>query len=135
VTEELRRIDSYYQGNKDVKGMFAVDAGSTQGVGQVIEKYELTGKVQGGGYDLLDQTVQLVNKGALAFTIDQQPYLQGFLPVQQLYMYKLSGTLTGTGDVNTGLKFLGKPDVQPYLKTKTRYQGSSEEQRYVQLRA
>ena len=41
LNEELSRIDAYYLGNKDVKGMFAVDAGSTQAVGQVIEKYKL----------------------------------------------------------------------------------------------
>ena len=135
LPEELRRIDSYYQGNKDVKGMFAVDAGSTQGVGQIIEKYKLQGKVQGGGYDLLDKTIEFVDQEILAFTIDQQPYLQGFLPIQQLYMYKLSGSLSGTADVNTGVKFLGKDDVQVYLKNKTRYQGSSDKQQYVQAQA
>ena len=44
-----------------------------------------------GGYDLLPTTVELVSDGVLDFTIDQQPYLQGFLPVQYLYLSKLSG--------------------------------------------
>src|SRR5690606_15097257 len=33
LPEELSRIDAYYQGHQDVKGMFAVDAGSTQMLG------------------------------------------------------------------------------------------------------
>src|SRR3712207_4583049 len=41
VVEELNRIDAYYQGHKDVRGMFAVDGGSTAGVAQVIQKYGL----------------------------------------------------------------------------------------------
>ena len=35
---ELSKIDAYYQGHQDVKGMFAVDAGSTQGIAQTMEK-------------------------------------------------------------------------------------------------
>ena len=73
--------------------MFAVDAGDTQGVGQIIQKHSLKGKVIGGGYDLLPGTLDLINKGFLDFTIDQQPYLQGFYPVIQLFLYKLSGGL------------------------------------------
>ena len=81
-------IDAYYQGHKSLKGMFAVDAGDTQGVGQVIQKYKLQGKVKGGGYDLLPGTLKLIQNGSLQFTIDQQPYLQGFYPVVQLFLQK-----------------------------------------------
>jgi simple sugar transport system substrate-binding protein len=103
-----------------------VDAGSTQGVAQTIQKYKLRGKgVKGGGYDLLPIITKLLASDQLDFTIDQQPYLQGFLPVLQLYMYKASGTLSGIADVNTGLKFLDKDTVVPYNTTKSRYEGSS----------
>ena len=62
--------------------------------------------------------------GQIDFTIDQQPYLQGFLPVLELYLIKASGTLTGPADVNTGLKFLDKETVVPYNSTKSRYEGT-----------
>jgi simple sugar transport system substrate-binding protein len=126
VPKELSTIDAYWLGHKDTKGMFAVDAGSTQGVAQVIKKYSLRDKgVKGGGYDLLEPTIQLLQAGQIDFTIDQQPYLQGFLPVLQLYMYKASQNLTGLADVNTGLVFLDKETVKPYTSTKSRYEGSS----------
>jgi simple sugar transport system substrate-binding protein len=126
VPKELSTIDAYWQGHQNTKGMFAVDAGSTQGVAQVIKKYNLRNKgVKGGGYDLLPTITKLLAAGQIDFTIDQQPYLQGFLPVLQLYMYKASGTLTGVADVNTGLKFLDKETVIPYNNTKSRYEGSS----------
>jgi simple sugar transport system substrate-binding protein len=126
VPHELSTIDAYYQGHKNTKGMFAVDAGSTQSLAQVIQKYSLAGKgVHGGGYDLLPATQKLLAQKQIDFTIDQQPYLQGFLPVLELYMYKVSGTLTGLADVNTGLKFLDSTTVVPYNTTKSRYEGSS----------
>jgi simple sugar transport system substrate-binding protein len=123
---ELSTIDSYVSGHSGVKGLFAVDAGSTQGVAQVIQKHSLRGKgVKGGGYDITPTTQKLLASDQIDFTIDQQPYLQGFLPVLELYLYAVSKTLTGAADVNTGLKFLDKDTVKPYNSTKSRYEGTS----------
>jgi simple sugar transport system substrate-binding protein len=132
TADELARIDAYYQGHKSVKGLFAVDAGSTQGVAQTMQKYGLPNKgIHGGGYDLLPTTLNLINKGFLDFTIDQQPYLQGFYPAVQLFLYKISGGLMVPSDTNTGLLFVTKDNVKPYLTTKTRYEGSSSQEKYV----
>jgi simple sugar transport system substrate-binding protein len=132
LNEELSRIDAYYLGNKDLKGMFAVDAGSTQAVGQVIEKYKLRDQgVKGGGYDTLPKTLELLKADQLDFSIDQQAYMQGFEPVVQLYITKLSGGLTGTGDVNTGLKFITKDDAGTYLDNPSRFEGSTKDQKVI----
>jgi simple sugar transport system substrate-binding protein len=132
ITDELNRIDAYYQGHKDVKGMFAVDAGSTQGVAQVMQKYGLHEKgVRGGGYDITPKTIELLKAGHIDFTIDQQPYLQGFYPVVQLYLYKISGGVTGPADTNTGLVFVTKDDAGQYLETSSRYEGDSEQQKIL----
>src|ERR687894_1950005 len=134
--EELNRIDAYYQGHKDVKGMFAVDAGSTAGVAQVMQQYGLHEKgVRGGGYDLTPKTVELLKAGHIDFTIDQQPYLQGFYPVLQLYLYKISGGVTGPAETNTGLIFVTPETVDRYLQTESRFEGDSEEQKIVQAPA
>jgi simple sugar transport system substrate-binding protein len=126
LPKELSTVDAYWQGHPNTKGMFAVDAGSTQAVAQVIKKYNLRDKdIKGGGYDLLPTIQKLLAAGQMDFTIDQQPYLQGFLPILQLYMYQASGTLTGMADVNTGLKFLDKDTVVPYNSTKSRYEGNA----------
>jgi simple sugar transport system substrate-binding protein len=126
VPAELSTIDSYVSGHPDTKGLFAVDAGSTQSVAQTIQKHSLRGRgVKGGGYDLTPVTQKLLASDQIDFTIDQQPYLQGFLPILQLFMYKMSNSLTGPADVNTGLKFLDRTSVVPYNSTKSRYEGSS----------
>jgi simple sugar transport system substrate-binding protein len=124
LTQELSTIQAYITAHQNYKGFFAVDGGSTQSIGQVLQKAG-PGKFKGGGYDLTPVTQQTVASGALQFTIDQQPYLQGFLPILQLYMYKASQSLTGIADVNTGLKFLDKTTVAPYNSTKSRYEGTS----------
>jgi simple sugar transport system substrate-binding protein len=134
VTRGLSIIDAYAQGHPDLAGMLAVDAGSTQSVGQVVQKYSMRDKglKVAGGFDLVPETLNAINGGSLDFTIDQQPYLQGFLPVLYLYLYKLSGGLMFPSETNTGLLFVTKDNVKPYLDTKTRFEGSSTEQQVVQ---
>ncbi len=132
VNEEVTRVDSYYVGHKDVKGMFAVDAGSTMSVGKAMEKYGLAAKgVHAGGFDLLPQTLDAIAKGDLDFTIDQQPYLQGFYTVMEMAMFKFSGGLTGPSEINTGLKFVTKSNVEPYRSTQSRYEGNSSAEKVV----
>jgi simple sugar transport system substrate-binding protein len=126
VPAELTAISQYVTGHPNTKGLFAVDGGSTQSIAQVIRKQNLRSKgVKGGGFDLTPVTETLLNAGDLDFTIDQQPYLQGFLPILELFMYKISKTLTGPADVNTGLKFITKDLIGPYVTTKSRYEGTS----------
>jgi simple sugar transport system substrate-binding protein len=125
VPGELSVIDAYATGHPTTKGFFAVDAGSTQGLAQTIQKHGLRAKgVKGGGYDLTPITEQLLASGQIDFTIDQQPYLQGFFPILELYMYNITQKLTGIADVNTGLKFLDKTSIGPYNSTKSRYEGT-----------
>jgi simple sugar transport system substrate-binding protein len=124
IPQELTTINSYVTGHPNTKGMFAVDAGSTQSVGQAIQTHSLKGKVKGGGYDLTPVTEQALASGAIQFTIDQQPYLQGFLPVLELYLYQVTQHLTGIADIDTGLKFLDQSTVKPYVTTKSRYEGT-----------
>jgi simple sugar transport system substrate-binding protein len=126
VTQGLSIIDAYVQGHPGLAGLLAVDAGSTQSVGQTVAKYQLRGKglKVAGGFDLVPETLASVKNGDLDYTIDQQPYLQGFLPVLALYLYKLSGGLIFPTQTNTGLLFVTKDNVDPYQSTKTRYEGS-----------
>lgn len=125
VPAELTVINAWAIGHPTAKGMFAVDAGSTQGLAQTIQKQGLKAKGWvGGGYDLTPITEQLLAAGDIAFTIDQQPYLQGFLPILELYLYKASQGLSGIADVDTGLKFLTKTTVLPYSSTNSRYEGT-----------
>jgi simple sugar transport system substrate-binding protein len=132
--ESLNAIEAYYLGHTDVAGMFAVDAYSTQGTGQVVQAQDArAGALKAaGGYDLLPTTVELVSSGVLDFTIDQQPYLQGFLPVMYLYFSKLSGGVVLPPETNTGLVFLGPDSAQLFLDTSSRFEGDDEAQKVVE---
>jgi simple sugar transport system substrate-binding protein len=126
VATEVKRIETTYREHKGLRGLFAVDAGSTAGVAHVMRKHRLHARgVKAGGYDLLPTTLRAIHDGHMDFTIDQQPYLQGFQPVVQLFLHRYSSGLVVPADTNTGLNFLTRRNVARYLTTQTRFEGSS----------
>ncbi|GAA1710612.1 substrate-binding domain-containing protein [Fodinicola feengrottensis] len=120
---ELNAITAAYTGHPSAKGIYAVDAGSTASIAQLITSKNLQGKIHAGGYDLLADTIKGVGAGALDFTIDQSAYLQGLLPVLYLYLYRLSGTLVTPPFTDTGLTFVTKDNVAGYASADSRYEG------------
>jgi simple sugar transport system substrate-binding protein len=136
VPGELSTIDAYWVGHSSTKGMYAVDGGSTESLARVMQKYGLAAKgIKAGGFDLTEATQKLLQEGNIEFTIDQQPYQQGFLPILQLFFWRVSGSLTGPAEVDTGLKFLNKTTVAPYVESKTRYEGTSSAVTVVPIKA
>ena len=64
-------------------------------------------------FDLNDGLVKSVQSGAVQFAVDQQPYLQGYLAVDSLWLYKTNGNISGGGvaPVLTGPAFVTKTNV------------------------
>jgi simple sugar transport system substrate-binding protein len=117
---------AYLLGNKSgLVAAAAVDAGSTELLGPQLAAVGLAGKIPAGGFDLTPGTLTAINGGQLDFTINQDPYLQGFLPTLYLYLFNLTGGLVLPPDTDTGLTFVTKSNVGPYLNTKTSYLGSA----------
>jgi simple sugar transport system substrate-binding protein len=136
VPGELSTIDAYWVGHPSTKGMYAFDGGSTESLAKVMQKYGLPAKgIKAGGFDLTEETQKLLQEGNIEFTIDQQPYQQGFLPILQLFFWRASGSLSGPAEVDTGLKFLNKETVAPYVESKSRYEGTSTEAKVIPIKA
>jgi simple sugar transport system substrate-binding protein len=80
--------------------------------------------VKVGTFDLNADAAKAVQSGDLQFCIDQQPYLQGYLAVTQLYLYKKNGNIMGGGKATlTGPSFVDKSNVAtilPFIDQNTR---------------
>ena len=133
---EKTAIEAYWTGHQTTKGMYAVDGGDTAELAGVMQKLGLNAKgVKAGGFDLAEKTQKGLHEGFLEFTIDQQPYLQGFVPILQMFQWHVSGSLSGPAEVNTGLKFVDKESITPYVNSKSRYEGTSSEAKVVPIAA
>ncbi|WP_328497720.1 sugar ABC transporter substrate-binding protein [Streptomyces sp. NBC_00414] len=69
-------------------------------------------------FDLNKEMVDAVKSGDIAFAVDQQPYLQGYLSVDSLWLYKTNGNFSGGGQepVLTGPAFVDKENVDDIAK-------------------
>ncbi|MFF3513475.1 sugar ABC transporter substrate-binding protein [Streptomyces sp. NPDC002573] len=64
-------------------------------------------------FDLNKDLTNAVQKGDIQFAVDQQPYLQGYLAVDSLWLEKNNGNYSGGGEqpVLTGPAFVDKSNV------------------------
>jgi len=69
-------------------------------------------------FDLSKDLVKAVQNGTIEFAVDQQPYLQGYLAVDSLWLYKTNGNFSGggTAPVLTGPAFITKDNVDAVAK-------------------
>jgi simple sugar transport system substrate-binding protein len=85
--------------------------------GQAVKAVAATGaKIQVGTFDVNADVVQNIVDGKLAFAIDQQPYVQGYLGVTGIYLKILNGNDVGGGQpVYSGPAIITKDNAQSVL--------------------
>ena len=126
TAQQTKVARSFVGLNQAYRGFYGLDADSTQAVGAAVKRYYLSQRgTKAGGFDITPAIARLINGGTLEFAIDQQPYLQGFLVILQLYMYKVSDGLTGVADTDTGLRFIDKTAVEPFAQARSVFEGTS----------
>jgi simple sugar transport system substrate-binding protein len=125
---EQPAIKAYLLGHKNLKGAFAVDGGSTEFLGTQLKAAGLS--IPSGGFDTQGTSLPNIKQGLMDFTIYQDPYLQGFLPVLYMYLFNLSGGTIVPPDTDTGLSFIEKATLGNY-QVSSRFQGQTTAQKYI----
>jgi len=108
LTTAVGVIENAYLANPDVTAFLGVDVFS-ESIGTFIEANQLNGKVFGAGYDLTEGTLQHVKDNAMQLTIGQNPFLQGYYPVVQLFTESQYGY--APLDMSTGAFLVTKDNV------------------------
>jgi simple sugar transport system substrate-binding protein len=94
-------ITSYIAKNPDVKLIITDHGALTATMGTYLKSAGLQpGQVFGAGFDLSAATVSAIKEGWVGAVLDQQPFLQGFLPIVQICLsakYGFSGLHIDTG--------------------------------------
>jgi simple sugar transport system substrate-binding protein len=94
------RIGAYLTAHPDTTAYF--DTGFWHaGVARVLADRNIApGKILLGGFDLVPEAVQQMKNGYIQVEVDQQPYMQGFMPVMEVYLSKTVGL--APADIDTG---------------------------------
>ncbi len=112
LTQGAAIFETYLIANPDAKAIISVDA-NTQSHGVVIRNLGLEGKVISGGWDLVPTTLDNIMDGYTEFTIDQQPYVQGFYPVLALYLYHQYSI--APANIDSGAGIVGPHNIHDVL--------------------
>ena len=108
--------------DKDVN--WVITLGAAQALDTIKAIKATNSKAKVGTFDLNIDAAQAVKDGLLQFCIDQQPYLQGYLAITQLYLFKKNGNVMGGGGpVLTGPSFVDKTNIDkilPFVQQNTR---------------
>lgn len=79
-----------------------------------VQALGVADKVKVASYDLSANFVKAVADGKAIFAVDQQPYLQGYLPVTFLAQHAANGTMPA-GNVATGPSFVTKDNAKQVI--------------------
>jgi len=131
IYAQLDAVVQYVDMHPGLPGAVALDSGSTEGLALALNKLAPGQRAPlAVGAGVLPAALKLVADGSIEFTVDQQPYQQGFVAALQLFLTKLSGGLLQPADVPVSPIFVTRANVGTYLNTRTRFEGSSSRQRY-----
>jgi ribose transport system substrate-binding protein len=107
-------VENAMQANKDVDGILSLECCSTPAAGDYIERNNLTGKVKIVGFDMLPETIKLVQGNVVSATIDQAPERQSYEAVR-LLLDVLKGKQVK--DVDTGAAVYTQKNIGDYIVT------------------
>jgi simple sugar transport system substrate-binding protein len=98
VTAE--RVGAYLAANPDTTAYFDTGFWHAAVARVLADRGIAPGQVLLGGFDLVPEVVEQMQAGYVQVEVDQQPYMQGFMPVMMVYLNETVGL--SPADVDTG---------------------------------
>lgn len=108
--EIKNRVMAFLKKHPDTNGIITLGPTSAHPTIAALDTMGLKGKVFFGTFDLSGEIASAVKDGTIAFAIDQQPYLQGYLPVVLLTNLARYGVVPGN-NINSGPGFVTKSNI------------------------
>lgn len=105
----MDKIAGILKENPEIRIVLCTGQADTEAAGRAIEKYFPGKNYWAAGFDLSSKTLDLIEKGHVLCTIDQQPYVQGFYPVLQLTHYLRFGIMPA--DMDAGASVIVRSDI------------------------
>ncbi|HEY8594965.1 MAG TPA: sugar ABC transporter substrate-binding protein [Devosiaceae bacterium] len=109
-SEVKNKVLAYLRANPDTNGILALGPNSAEPTIEALKENGMAGKIFFGTFDLSSAISAAVKDGTINFAIDQQPFLQGYLPVVLLTNYVRYGVIP-PNSINSGPGFITKDNI------------------------
>lgn len=108
------RVGAYLNANPDTTAYFDTGFWHAAVARGLKDRGIEPGEVLLGGFDLVPEAVQQMQAGYIQVQVDQQPYMQGFIPVMQAYLAHTVGL--SPADVDTGQGIVTPADADAIME-------------------
>ncbi|GAA3239981.1 sugar ABC transporter substrate-binding protein [Nonomuraea helvata] len=115
LADVTSKVTAKLQSDKQVNGVLALNPAVAVAARDAIK--DAGSQVKLATFDLSADVVSAIKDGDILFAVDQQQYLQGYLPITFLNLYKNNLNAVGGGlPVNTGPGFVTKDNADQVAK-------------------
>lgn len=97
----------------EIRAVFGSGQSDSEAAGRAIEQYFAGQGYWAAGFDLSPKTLELIQAGHIRFTVDQQPYAQGFYPVVALALKLRYGI--EPSNIDTGAAIVDRSNVEQVI--------------------
>ncbi|WP_449396946.1 sugar ABC transporter substrate-binding protein [Devosia riboflavina] len=104
------KVAAYLQTNPDTNGILTLGPTSAHPTIAALNANSKAGAIFFGTFDLSGEIATAIKDGTINFAIDQQPFLQGYLPVVILTNLARYGVVPGNS-INSGPGFITKDNI------------------------
>lgn len=109
-SEIKNKVMAHLNSSAETNGILTLGPTSAHPTLAALEELGLEGEVHFGTFDISGEIAAAVKDDTIAFAIDQQPFLQGYLPVVILTNLARYGVLP-SGHINSGPGFVTKGNI------------------------
>jgi len=113
-------VAAYVQKNPDLNGILALGPVAAEPALQVLNETGKIDRIKLCTFDISPPVVQALLKKQMSFAVDQQQWLQGYLPVVFLANYVKYGSIVQNALILTGPSFVTPENVERVAKLQTR---------------
>lgn len=116
VDDVYAKVKATLQANDDIDSIMTLGASnSAEPTMKALKELGLQDHVTVGTFDLSANVLEMIRDGEIAFAIDQQQFLQGYLPVAHLALHARYKVLPG-GNLPTGPGFITQDNAAAVIE-------------------
>jgi ABC-type sugar transport system substrate-binding protein len=112
LTKAFTNVENAYAAHPEVDAFIGTDFFS-ESMANFISKNGLAGEVYGACIDITPGILKYLKEGSIQCIMGQNPYLQGYYAVTQLWLYLAHGI--NPVEINTGTELVTPENMGPYL--------------------
>jgi simple sugar transport system substrate-binding protein len=113
-TDAQAKIETAVQQNPDINGVLALGPTGAEPALKALTESGKLGDIKLATFDLAPSVLKAIRDGDMVFAVDQQQFLQGYLPIVFLTNYAQYGTIPAS-EVLTGPAFVTQENAQQVI--------------------